>query len=376
MLSLKNNYTPVRGSHVVHGIGCSNESNFIKTLFVIISAIVANANSPEEIADFAFSKKSWIRKKIYKDFSCLDSNLLSLLLENIRPDILSEMFAKWLRLLGTRCDGRSSSLGEDSVVKSFIHATGFSGLDCVSISTSHSCLVLEKKWDAAQAAEDDNFVDGILHMFNLKNAVVFLDSFGITPEVASSIISNHGDYLVAIKKRKNKFYNDLVLIFNYGMVSHNIFDHSFSLYCDDKYETMLSFDIINDMFWVQESNIYRDAKSVIRVVSTRIENNRTRTESRYYVSSIELSPDSEGVFRNGFWMTPGDRSSRVDISIDHDCRDIPFNHASGSMAMLRKAALDSLGEGSSPGPSYDALRKKAAWDSEFLTGVLSGNGMR
>lgn len=37
--------------------GYVNENDLIKTIFIIISAVIADANSSEEIEDFAYSRK-------------------------------------------------------------------------------------------------------------------------------------------------------------------------------------------------------------------------------------------------------------------------------------------------------------------------------
>ena len=95
-------------------------------------------------------------------------------------------------------------------------------------------------------------------------------------------------------------------IFNYGMTAHNIFDHSFSFNVDDFCNAM-TFDVINDMFWVQESNAYKDAKSVIRTVLLTTEHNRRRVHSRYYVSSVEFTDEQNDFFRKQFWRPRGDR---------------------------------------------------------------------
>ena len=351
-----------------------NESDFIKTLFTVISAIIASANSPEEIEDFAYSRKAWIRKNIYRDFTCLDNMLLVSLLGRLRQGGLVDTVGRWLRFLGTWCKDTDASMCEEAVVRSFTQATGLAGLDSVSISASQGSLVFEKHHGDAHCAHNVSFLENIISFFDVKESIVSINSHHVCPVFAKNIINNSGNYVLSINN-KSKFYNDLVLIFNYGMTNNNIFDYSISYQLGNNSSDVICFDIINDMFWVQESNEFVDAKSVIRVVLTGMDNGRMKTESRYYVSSVEITPEQEDFLKRRFWSAASNTSCLVDISTDVFGEGFRSGRALENMALLRNAALRFFENEVSSRQSVDSLRKKAAWDSEFLASVLAGKAM-
>ena len=373
MLNMNHELMRVHGKSVLNQDAFANENSFVKILFIVISAIVANANSPEEIQDFATARKMWIKRNICKDFMYLEGELLSFLLGSIRPEKMALMFERWLGMMASCMAGRDEAVEEDAVVESFMRATGLSGLGCASVGVSPAGLVFEKRGRAAQGA-DAKFVSDFLDLFDVAGTVVSIDADGVHPDLASEILGRGGDYLVSVRNRQKKFFNDLVLIFNYGMINKDIFDHSFSLYRDDSPASeILSFDIINDMFWIQESNVFGDAKSIIRVVSTRIEKNRTKTESRYYVSSAEFSPQDADFYKKDFWFFRDAGVSVLDVSSSQGKRDARINHTHENMSSLRDVALKLL-DNVSPSPRQsDGIRKKAAWDGDFLSRVLAGN---
>lgn len=376
MLNMNNALMRVQGNGILNQDVFANENSFVRILFIVISAIVANANSPEEIEDFATARKMWIKRNICKDFRRLEGEMLSFLLSSIRPEKMTLMFERWLGMMAACRAGRDDSLGEDAVVESFMRATGFTGLGCASIAVSPSGLVFENRGRSQQGA-DGKFVANVLDLFDISGTVVSIDAEGVHPDVAAEILGRGGDYLLSVRSRQKKFYNDLVLIFNYGMINKDIFDYSFSFYHDDSSASeILSFDIINDMFWIQESNIYRDAKSIIRVVSTRIDKNRTRTESRYYVSSAEFSPQDADFYQKDFWFFRDDKVSVLDVSANQNAKEARNNHTHENMASLRDIALKLLENGSSSPSLSDGIRKKAAWDGDFLSRVLAGNNQK
>lgn len=372
MLNMSNEFMQVGGRSVLNQNFFISENSFVKMLFIIFSAIVANANSPEEIEDFAYARKNWIKKNVYKDFIGLKGELISYLLGSIRPDAMSAMVERWLRQVAQSRDGQSDCVGEEAVAKSFILASGFADLDPAWVSASDGGLLFAKR-QTDSGVDDGKFVANVIDLLDLDGSIVSIDAEGIHPQVASDILDRGGDYLVSVKSRQKKFYNELVLIFNYGMVNKDIFDDSFSLYTDDgSASEILSFDIINDMFWIQESNIYKDAKSIIRVVSTRIDTNRTRTESRYYVASAEFSSEDAEYFKRGFWTSRESKVSMLDVWANRNTKEARNSHLHENMASLNTVALKLFsGDPSSPGVP-DAFRKKAAWDGEFLSRVLAG----
>lgn len=375
MLNMSNEVMQVGRKSVLNQSYFINENSFVKMLFVIFSAIVANANSPEEIEEFAYARKNWIKKNIYKDFIGLKGELVSLLLSSIRPDAMSEMVERWIREVVHSNYGQDS-VGEEAVEKSFILASGFADLSAAWVGVSDGGLVIGKR-QADVGIEDGKFVANVINLFDIAEMVVSIDADGVHPDVAAEIFGRGGDYLVSVRNRQKKFFNDLILLFNYGMINKDIYDYSFSSYYDDSsVSEILSFDIINDMFWIQESNIYKDAKSIIRVVSTRIEKNRTKTEARYYVSSAEISSQDADFFKKDFWFFRDDKLSVLDVSTNQNKRDARINHTHRNMASLRDAALKLLENGSSTSRLADGIRKKAAWDSEFLSRLLVGNPRR
>ena len=267
----------------------------------------------------------------------------------------------------------SALTSKDAVVESFMRASGFAGLGCASVAVSPSGLFFERS-GRSQHGTDGTFVANVLELFDISGKVVSIDADGVFPDVAAEILARGGDYLLSVRSRQKKFYNDLVLIFNYGMINKDIFDYSFSFFHDDSPASeILSFDIINDMFWIQESNIYKDAKSIIRVVSTRIDKNRTRTESRDYVSSAEFSPQDADFYQKDFWFFRDGKVSVLDVSANPNKSDARLNHTHENMASLRDVALKLLDNGSSSPSLSDGIRKKAAWDGDFLSRVLAGN---
>lgn len=373
MLNMNNALMRVQGSGILNQDVFVTENSFVKILFIVISAIVANANSPEEIEDFATARKMWIKRNICKDFRRLEGELLPFLLSSIRPEQMVLMFERWLGMMAACRAGRDGAVGEEAVVESFVQATGFTGLGCAAVAVSPSGLAFEKR-GRSRPGSDGKFVADVLDLLDIAGTVVSIDADGVHPDVAAEILGREGDYLLSVRSRQKKFFNDLVLIFNYGMINKDIFDYSFSYYHDDSPASeILSFDIINDMFWIQESDIYKDAKSIIRVVSTRIEKNRTKTESRYYVSSTELSPQDADFYKKDFWFFRDGDVSVLDVSTNQNKRDVRNNHTYENMASLRDVALKLLEDGSSSPSLSDGIRKKAAWDGEFLSRVLAGN---
>ena len=265
-------------------------------------------------------------------------------------------------------------MGQEAVVSSFMQATGLAGLDSVSISASQGSLVFEKHHGDTHCVNQVSFLENIISFFDIKDSIISINSHHVCPLFAKKIIKNSGDYVLSINN-KSKFHNDLVLIFNYGMTNNNIFDYSISYQLGHNSSDVISFDIINDMFWVQDSNEFDDAKSVIRVVLTGMENGRMKTESRYYVSSVEITPEQGDFLNRRFWSSTSDTSCLVDISPGVFGEGLRSGRALDNMALLRNAALKFFENEVSARHSFDSLRKKAAWDSEFLAGVLAGKAM-
>ena len=107
------------------------------------------------------------------------------------------------------------------------------------------------------------------------------------------------------------------------------------------------------------------------VESKRTVNDRTSSETRYYISS--LSGNAErllGAIR-GHWGVENSVHWVLDVSFGEDGSRVRNGNSAEIFAVIRRMALNMLKQETSLKIGIAAKRKRAGWDADYLLKVLS-----
>lgn len=216
-------------------------------------------------------------------------------------------------------------------------------------------------------------IQEILDESDLVGTTVSIDAIGCQKEIASKIISQGGDYQLALKENQSSLLSDVVSMFD---AKNTYFPESFEEY--DKGHGRVEIrkcEALANIEWLQKRHpAWKELKSIVKITSTRDLKNQVTTETRYYISS-HISNAKEHLDRTRqHWAIENNLHWILDVQFKEDNSLIRKDNAAENMAAVRKMVLNIIKNyktETGKKRSTNGLRKNFGWREEVMVDVLN-----
>jgi len=197
---------------------------------------------------------------------------------------------------------------------------------------------------------------------------------GCQREIAQTILERQADYVLALKGNQGNLREDVQLLAQ----SHKAQDfadtkgtqHRDIEGAHRRIETRTT-TVFHDLYWLQKRHHWPGLKSLVMVESVREIGERIERENRYYVSSLRVPAQQMGALVRSHWAVENSLHWVLDrVFRDDECR-VRTAHAPANFTTIKHMALNLLHRAKDKF-SIRAGRKAAAWDDDFLAGLLVG----
>ena len=230
---------------------------------------------------------------------------------------------------------------------------------------------------------------------SLEGAVVTIDAIACNPQIARSIRAAGADYLLAVKGNQPTLQADIEAAFaaaGEGQVEADV-DHDKG---HGRIETR-TVSVLRQVDWLDGDRRFPgevrfvDARAIVRVEARTELKDRSRFETRYYITSCARSAAALAQTIRGHWAIENPLHWTLDVTFQEDLSRIRKGHGAQNMALVRKFAINKLRATTQlgdppnlpvkpcrrptkpPRPKSLKLRRKiASWDVERLAKILIG----
>ena len=282
--------------------------------------------------------------------------------------------------------------------RSHDRARGRAALHLVSAFATNSRLVL------GQEAVDDKtsettaipvLLEKLAAGRSLEGAVVSIDAIACNPQIAQSIRAVGADYLLAAKGNQPTLQADIEAAFeaaDMGQVEVDVdLDKGHG-----RIETR-TVSVLRQADWLDGDRRFPgevrfpDARAIIRVEARTEFKDRSRFDTRYYITSSACSAAALGKTIRGHWGIENTLHWTLDVAFHEDLSRVRKGHGAQNMALVRKFAFNRLRAATQlsdppnlpvkpcrrptkpPRPKSLKLRRKiASWDVNRLAEILIG----
>jgi hypothetical protein len=190
------------------------EHRLVDILVIAVCAVVAEAETFEDIALYGRCKQAWLRGFLALPGGIPSHDTFRRVLTLIDPDAFERCFLAWVRDAFRRGDddavaGPEQVAVDGKVVRhAFDRRQGRSPLHLVSAYATGRGLVL------AQRAVDDksgelSALPAVLDGLHLDGCLVSLDALSCRREVAEHIVSRGADYLLTLKGNQGRVHDEV-----------------------------------------------------------------------------------------------------------------------------------------------------------------------
>jgi predicted transposase YbfD/YdcC len=342
---------------------------------IAICAVVAGADSWDDIEDFGNAKIDWLGTFLELPNGIPSHDTFRRLFERLDPAEFQKGFLGWIEALHEATERQVIAIDGKSLRRSFDRAGGKSALHLVHAWATANHLLL------GQVAVDEKSneitaIPVLLKMLSISGAIVTIDAMGCQKEIARTIRGREADSILALKANHERLFEQVVAFWDRAcarlMKGPDIgYDREWSE-GHGRTEARRCW-ATSDLDWLEGREEWKDLKSVVFIESERFIGESLSVETRYYLSSLPNDARLLNQAVRSHWGVENSLHWVLDVTFDEDRSRIKKENAPENFGLLRRLALCLLKKESSSKRSIKGRRLRASWDEGYLQRVLCGN---
>jgi predicted transposase YbfD/YdcC len=341
-------------------------------LLLSLLAVLAGAETFTDIARFGEKKLPLLRR--FRPFSdgTPPHDRVGDIFATLDADQFQRCFVAWVASVTGIPTGVIAIDGK-TVRRSGRKKDAKAPIHMVSAFAARQRLVLGQ----VKVAEKSNEIIAIpklLNMLAIEGAIVTIDAMGCQRDIAQKIIEKKADYVLALKGNQGSLRED-VEVFVAEQKANGFADTEVSRDTTvdgdhGRIETRIT-TVIHDVEWLQHRHDWPGLKAVVVVDSSREINGKTERETRFYLTSLIMAAALLGPVVRSHWSIENSLHWVLDMIFrDDECR-VRTDHAPANFTTIKHMAHNLLRTASGK-DSLRLRRKVAAWDDDFLAGLIAG----
>jgi predicted transposase YbfD/YdcC len=370
------------------------EHRLIDVLVIAVCAVIACAESWDDIALYGRSKLAWLKTFLELPNGIPSHDTFRRVFMLIDPSAFETGFATWVGALTTGFEREVVAIDGKTIRRSFDHRREPSPLHVVSAWASEQGLVLGQRCVDGKSNEI-TAVPELLDQLALENSIVTLDAMGkagqrfhqAAPDgmarrgcqtaIAEKILARGGDYLLTLKGNHPLAHAAVVehfdqRCFRVGAPSRTDCDAF-----DDTHGRLVRRRVFasTQAAALDALSGWPGLRTVLAVESIRSVNSaptKVESEIRYFLSSCTDDPAVLGQAIRSHWTIENTLHWVLDVTFREDDSRVRDRTAARNLALLRKIALNVVGRDRTSKASVRARRKKAAWNDAYMLKLLAG----
>ena len=343
-------------------------------LLLLLSATLAGADDCVEIELWGEEQLAFLRRLLPYRHGIPSHDTLTGVLAALDPALFKACFVSWVE--GLR-EAEPDLVAIDGKTSRRTHARGKGRepLHLVSAWAARQRLVLGQEAVSGKSNEI-TAIPLLLERLALNGALVTIDAIGTQVEIARTILTRGGDYLLALKANRPATFKDVEAFFadpppdsietctttdgEHGRIEvrrHAVCHDVAWLFSDRRYPGEVAFPGLA-MIGMVESETLREGK--------------TSRERRYYLCSAKLDAATFARAVRGHWGIENRLHWVLDVVFKDDLSRLRTGHAPENMAVVRHMATNLLHR-AKPTTSLKNRRKRAGWNTAYLESLIRQN---
>jgi len=363
-----------------------------EVLLLVVCGTMADCDDYEAIAAWGEANLLFLRRYLPYHYGAPCGRWLTLLMNRINPALFSSAFTAWVRAVWPErpdlvaIDGKTSRRSHD-------RAEAKEPLHLVSAFATTQRLVLGQEAVEGKTNELSAIpvlIERLGRDGGLEGALVSIDAIATNAKIAGAIKDVGADYLLAVKANQPTLRDEIERLF--ADVDQVGFDHDVD---HDKGHGRIerrAVGVVADVDWLTSDRRFPGelrlphAKTVIRVCSRAELSQRSRFETRYYISSAALTAKQAAEAVRAHWGIENQLHWVLDVTYKDDQSRLRKGHGAKNMAVVRHFAVNLVANAPEPvrppplkpqrkatkprKTSIKLRRKIAAWRPDYLAKQL------
>jgi predicted transposase YbfD/YdcC len=365
------------------------EHRLLDILTITLCAVICGADNWVAVATFGEQKELWLRTFLALPNGIPSHDTFGRVFRLLDPDDLRRCFLDWVRAVvgEPEASGEPGGLSQQVVAvdgktlrRSHDRRSGKGPLHLVSAWATASGLVVGQVATDAKSNEI-TAIPALLRLLALEGATVTIDAMGCQTAIASQIVTQGADYVLALKDNHPTLHEHVRLAF----VDADAAVGTTLPLADLPTHTTVEKDhgrierrrtrAIGDpdyLAFIDPDHAWPNLKSVVCIESTRRIGDAVSTETRHYLSSLPADAKALAQAIRSHWGIENRLHWVLDLAFHEDASRVRTDHAPENLAIIRHIALNLLRRDPSRRIGLANSRFKAALSDSYLRSILTG----
>ena len=208
---LKSHFGSLDDPRVQHSI----DHLLIDIVMITICAVICGAEKWVEVENYGKAKQVWLDTFLELPHGIPSHDTIERLFARLRPTQLQECFLAWVNAAFALSKGQLISLDGKTLRGSYERGGKRGMIHMVSAWASENQIVLgQRKVD--EKSNEITAIPELLKVLDLEGAVVSIDAMGCQTAIAEQIVTQQGDYVLALKGNQGNLLEDVSQVFSHA----------------------------------------------------------------------------------------------------------------------------------------------------------------
>lgn len=306
-------------------------------LVIGLCTIMCKGEDFTDMEDFGKEREKWLKTFLDLPNGIPDSDTFRRVFERINPAELSSALYDWLGIEREKrgviaIDGKTICGSGNAEHKAYHVVSAFVEENQITLGE----ITVDEKSNEITA------IPQLLDLIDVSGTTVTIDAMGCQTSIAKKITDKKADYCLALKGNQTSLHEDVKLYFENLSAEQTAVTKEKGHGRVEKREYSLETDID----WLSQKADWSNLNAIGSVKSTVIEKEETRTETRYFITSLnDVNKFADSV--RGHWSIENKLHWQLDVTFGEDAsRARKDNSPLNLRPCLHKAKIVSKGYGS------------------------------
>ena len=347
---------------------------------ITLCAVICGADGWVDVATFGRVKETWLRTLLALPGGIPSHDTFGRVFARLDLDEFRRCFLSWTQAVVGSPGEQVVAIDGKTLRRSHDRGVGKGALHLVSAWATTNGLVLGQVATDAKSNEI-TAIPVLLKLLALEGATVTIDAMGCQTAIATQIVEQGGDYVLALKDNHEKLHDRVKRAFADAdtaagttlpladPVPHTTHDKGHGRI---EQRRCLAIGDPGYLDFIDPDRVWPHLQSVVCIESTRRIGDAVSVELRHYLSSLPADATALSAAIRSHWGIENRLHWVLDVAFREDDRRIRIGHAPENLAIVRHFALNLLRREPSRRASVATKRLCAALDDSYLRSILNG----
>jgi predicted transposase YbfD/YdcC len=346
----------------------------IDIVVIALCAVIANADSWVEIELFANHRADWFKSFLRLPNGIPSHDTFARVFARIDPKAFQQAVGRWMLDICKMVEGAIIPIDGKTLRRSFDRQRGLAPLHLVSAWVANHSIMLGQV-RTPDKSNEITAIKALLQLIDVRNHTVTIDAIGCQKDIAATILTKGGDYVLGLKGNQKNIFESVKREFDSVSVD------TLTTQCGKPIVTVDGDHgrIDTRRYWLGGLTAIDEATAWpglnhIGISETETEKNaRVTVERRYYLVSFGNDVNRFASCARGHWSIENSLHWTLDVTFREDESRIRRDHAPENFAIMRRTALSLLKTAPAPkkGMSIKSKRFVASLDQQFLLNAMT-----